>query len=114
MTAIKYLRLDLTRRASFANAAQVGRSISADAENGMAVLASFRMECDSPAFARIRVRCIGNGTIGEGKDDGGKDEQGETGAYSASKWTRHLHQFYRRSKCTPAPPAHRCTRRPMP
>jgi len=65
VTAFEYLRLDLTRRAPLANVAEVRRSISPDASNGMAALASFRVKCDGAAFAGVRVRRVGNGTIGE-------------------------------------------------
>ena len=70
MTAFEYLRLDLTRRTSLANAAQVGRSISADPGNSVAALASFRVECDRAAFACLRVRCVSNRAIGEDEDYG--------------------------------------------
>ena len=90
MTAFEYLRLDLTRRAPLANVAEVRRSISTDAGNGMAALASFRVKCYGAASACIRIRCVDKGTIGEGKDDGGKCEQGKTGPHGASERTRHL------------------------
>jgi hypothetical protein len=90
VTTFEYLRLDLSRRAPLTDAAQIGRSISTDAGNGMAALASFRVKCYGAASACIRIRCVDKGTIGEDKDDGGKGEQGQTGPHGASERTRHL------------------------
>jgi hypothetical protein len=60
VTSLEYLRLDLTRPAAKSNTAQIGRSISADAGDGMAALASLRVKDKRTAPTRIRIERVGN------------------------------------------------------
>ena len=55
MTAFDDLRLDLICPAALANAAQVGRAISANASDGVAALASVSVEDYRPSFRGVRI-----------------------------------------------------------
>jgi len=55
MTAFEDLRLDLICPPTLANTAQVGRSISADAYDGVAALAALRMKDHRPSFRSVRI-----------------------------------------------------------
>jgi hypothetical protein len=68
MTTVEYLRLDLTRCPALANAAQVGRSVSANSGDAMATLATLGAKSDRPALTRICVRRVHARMIGEGED----------------------------------------------
>jgi hypothetical protein len=55
MTAFDDLRLDLICPAPLANAAQVGRAISANASDGVATLAALRLKDHRPSFRDVCI-----------------------------------------------------------
>jgi hypothetical protein len=68
MTTVEYLRLDLTRSPTLANAAEVGRSVSANPSDAMATLATLGPKNNRPALMRICIRRVHARMIGEGED----------------------------------------------
>lgn len=55
MTAFDDLRLDLICPAALANAAQIGRAISANASDGVAALAALRLKDHRPPFRDVCI-----------------------------------------------------------
>lgn len=90
MTTVEYLRLELARSPTLANAAQVRRAVSANSGDAMATLTTFGVEDGSSSFTSIRIRRVHARMIGEGEDGRRAGEENDTRAYRASERTRHV------------------------
>ena len=90
MTAFDDLRLDLICRAALANAAQVGRAISANASDGVAALAALGLKDHRPSLRDVCICRVSSGTICNSGDGNCAGDESDTYAHGASKRTRHV------------------------